>query len=178
MAGKHERPTNWIAVTTWTVKRIVILAIAVFVGAWVLKNGFPGNASGAITGIPTPAASSPRSPGPSPSSSPTKVKKRKPANVVVQVLNAGAATGDAGLATDFLKSKHYKTLNAGDTSPDVTRSVVYYSADSKAEAQVIQQKWFSYALLKPAPATVPSTVDVTIVLGPDYRAVPSPSPSH
>jgi hypothetical protein len=178
VAGKHERPTNWIAVTTWTVKRIVILAVAVFVGAWVLKNGFPGNASGAITGIPTPTASSSRTPGVSPSSSPTKVKRRKPADVIVQVLNAGAPTGDAGIATDFLKSKHYKTLNAGDTSPDVTRSVVYYAADSKAEAHVIQTKWFTYALFRPAPASFPSTVDVTIVLGPDYQALPSPSPSH
>ena len=72
--------------TTWTLKRIVILVAAVAVGIFVLKQAFPTNLSQAIT---TRRPSTPASPtvGAHPTTSSSPTRKAKVKGVVVQVLN-------------------------------------------------------------------------------------------
>lgn len=180
MAGRHESPTSrsyWVSVTTWTAKRVVILVLAVILGAWVLKNGFPSNASDAITGAVPRSAAASTSPGPSesPRSSPHKTRKPKIKGVVVQVLNGGAPRGRAGLVTDVLKAAGYTTRDPGDTGQ--TPTTVYYAKGSRIDAGGLQAKYFPAAPLRSAPATFERDVDVTVVLGADFSDLAPSSPS-
>jgi hypothetical protein len=178
VAGKHVLPTSrsdYLSVTTWTLKRIVILAVAVIVGALVLKNGFPSNASQSISG--PPAAQGPSS-SPSTSATTPRPSSRapKPKNVRIQVLNASGRIGLATLTSQTLQNAGYKIKTPADAARAAT-TTIYYRADSKAAADAIQRKYFPNAPVKPAPASFQADVRVTIVLGSDFAGLPSASPT-
>jgi len=159
-------------VTTWTIKRILILLAAVAVGVFVLKQGFPTNASQAITSKPPKAVVTP-SPHASTATSPSPTRRAKVRRVVVQVLNGSGTPGLAATTTELLKRRGYavKVPANAKTTPTTT---VYYRADSLPEAQLLRNRYFPGAPLKPFPISFPRNIQVIIVLGADFTASPSP----
>ena len=157
--------------TTWTVKRIVILVAAIVVGIFVLKEGFSTNLSQAITTGRPKASTSPRASGPLPS--PTSTRKAKVKGVVVQVLNGSGTTGLAASTAQTLRSRGYKIFSVGNATTTPT-TTIYYRVDSLPEAQLLQSRYFPTAPLKPAPARFSSQVQVVVVLGTDFVGSPSP----
>ena len=169
--------------TTWTLKRILVLIAAVAIGVVVLRQGFTGNASELIAG--TTGASgpqtSPSTSGHSPSPTTSPKRKAKVHGVVLQVVNGSGTTGLAASTSLVLKNQGY-TLNApadliGSNGSRITTptTTIYYRTDSLPEAQAIQRKYFPAAQVLPAPAGYPPTVQVTIVLGTDFAGI-APSP--
>jgi len=163
--------------TTWTLKRILVLIAAVAIGVVLLRQGFTGNASELIAGTGS-GPSSQVSPSPSHRASPTPSPKRraKVHGVVLQVVNGSGTTGLAASTSLVLKNQGY-TMNAPDdlrsngsriTTPTTT---IYYRADSLPEAQAIMHKYFPAAQVLPAPAGYPADVQVTIVLGTDFAGI-------
>lgn len=157
--------------------RAAILVVAVVIGVVVIRNAFPENAS---KGITTPRPSSPRTTNPSPSSStspsssPSTRPKKK--GVTVQVLNGTTTTGLAGIVTIQLKGEGWAMKDPGNV-PSASRTTIYYRNGFKPQALLLKQQHFPQAFVTAVPSPLPtgfsSTVDVTIVLGPDF----SPSPS-
>jgi hypothetical protein len=175
LAGRHE-PTKrslYLSVTTWTLKRLLILAVAVVLGLVVLRNGFPSNASQGITGTPptTPATTVsplPPSPSPSPTSSP------RVEGVVVQVLNGTSQTGLAANVSQTLEGEGY-TVRAPDNAPSRQTTIIFYREEFLLEAQHMQQQFFPEARLRPAGTSVPRNVNLMVVLGADFLGS-SPTP--
>jgi hypothetical protein len=168
--------------TTWTLKRILVLIAAVAIGVVLLRQGFTGNASELIAGTGS-APGSQVSPSPSHRASPTPSPKRraKVHGVVLQVVNGSGTTGLAASTSLVLKNQGYTlkppgnltgSNGAGITTPTTT---IYYRADSLPEAQAIMHKYFPAAQVLPAPAGYPADVQVTIVLGTDFAGI-APSP--
>jgi hypothetical protein len=159
-------------VTTWTIKRIVILVAAVAVGILALKEAFPTNTSQAITAR-RPAATVSPTPGGSPSPSPSPARRAKVRGVVIQVLNGSGTTGLAASASQLLKSKGYsvKLPANAKTTPTTT---VYYRSDSLPEAQLLRDRYFPGSPLKLIPASFARSLQVVIVLGTDYTGTHSP----
>ena len=154
--------------TTWTVNRIVILVVAVVVGIFVLKQGFPINESRAITGSPhTKATTSPRASS-GPSSSPSPARKAKVRGVVVLVLNGSGTTGLAASTSQMLKGHGYTMRVPGNNPKTVPTTTVYYRADSQPEAELLRSKYFPRAPLKPFLPSFPRNVQIVVVLGTDY----------
>src|SRR5262249_26696612 len=134
--------------TTWTLKRILVLIAAIAVGVVVLRQGFTGNASELVAGTggsPGP----PASPSPSHHASPTSSPKRKAKvhGVVLEVVNGSGTTGLAASTSLVLKNQGYTMKPPGNltgsngatiTTPTTT---IYYRADSLPEAQAIQHKY-------------------------------------
>ena len=167
--------------TTWTLKRILVLIAAVAIGVVLLRQGFTGNASELIAGTgSSPGSQASPSPGHHASPTPSPKRKAKVHGVVLQVLNGSGTTGLAASTSLVLKNQGY-TMNAPDdlrsngariTTPTTT---IYYRADSLPEAQAIMHKYFPSAQVLPAPAGYPADVQVTIVLGTDFAGI-APSP--
>jgi hypothetical protein len=159
-------------VTTWTIKRIVILVAAVAVGVFVLRQAFPTNLSQAIT---SRRPNTPVSPtvGRSPSTSPSPTRKAKVKGVVVQVLNASGTTGLAASTSQMLKNRGYTVRLPGNakTTPTTT---VYYRSDSLPEAQLLRNRLFPGVPLMPFPLSFPRNIQIIIVLGTDFTGSPSP----
>jgi len=159
-------------VTTWTLKRIVILVAAVAVGIFVLKQAFPTNLSQAITTRrPSPPASPTVGAHPTTSSSPTRKAKVK--GVVVQVLNGSGTTGLAASTSQMLKSHGYAVKLPGNTKTTPT-TTVYYRPDSLPEATLLRNRYFPGVPLKQFPLSFPRNIQVIIVLGADFTGSPSP----
>jgi hypothetical protein len=155
-------------VATWTLKRILILAAAVVVGLLVLRNGFPSNASQGITGTVSPTSpavtaspSPPTSPSPSPSRSP------QIEGVVVRVLNGTNETGLAADVSTTLENEGY-TLRVADNAPNRQRTAIFYRENFLPEAQLMLERFFPTAQLKPAGPSVPNDVDLQVILGADF----------
>ena len=160
--------------TTWTVNRIVILVIAVVVGIFVLKQGFPINESRAITGSPRPSASASPRASSSPSPSPSPSRKAKVKGVVVLVLNGSGTTGLAASTSQMLKGHGYTMRDPGNNRKTVPTTTVYYRADSLPEAQLLQSRYFPRAPVTPFPTSFPRNVQIVVVLGTDYVGSHSP----
>ena len=75
-----------------------------------------------------------------------------------QAVEPAASSGSAG----------YKTKPAANAPSRLATTTLYYQPDSLVEAQVLQERFFRRALLKPAPSSFPKGVDITVVLGTDY----------
>jgi LytR cell envelope-related transcriptional attenuator len=158
--------------TTWTIKRIVILVAAVAVGVLALKEAFPVNVSQAITAR-RPATTPTPSPGGSPAVSPSPSRKAKVRGVVVQVLNGSGTTGLAASTSQMLKNKGYnvKLPANAKTTPTTT---VYYRSDSLPEATLLRDRYFPDSPLKPFPASFSRSLQIVVVLGTDSTGTHSP----
>lgn len=162
--------------TTWTLKRIVLIAAGVVAGAFLLSKGFAGNPSQALTSGGH-AATGP-SGSPSPSASPStgsSGKKSKVRGVVVLVQNGTDVQGIAAQTTQTLKNRGY-TMRDPATTRATAKTTIYYRNDSLRAAQYLQKRYFPNAPLKPATSGQPADVQITVVLGADYSQASSPSP--
>lgn len=156
--------------------RAFILAALVVLGIIGLTKLFPQNASLGVTG-PGGAAQVTQSPSASPSVTPTPTATRRARvkGVVVLVLNGTSKKGLAAEVSATLTNAGYKLKVPGNARRALSRTTVYYRADSLPEAQAIVSRWFPDALLRPIPGSAPDDVRVQIVLGADFVAS-SPSP--
>lgn len=165
--------------TTWTAKRIVLVIVGVVIGAFVLAKGFPGNPSRAVAIKRSPKPPASPSPGVSPTGPavlPSPSATPNVRGVVVLVLNGTSRTGLASSVSQSLSNVGYKLKLPGN-GPATGTTTVYYRADSRAQAEYLQQRFFPSAQLKPAPSSVAADVQVEVVLGADFTGLPSPSPS-
>jgi LytR cell envelope-related transcriptional attenuator len=157
--------------------RAVILIVAVVIGIVVIRNAFPQNASQTIT-TPRPSAGTTTGPTSTPTPSPTGSPTRKPRvkGVTVQVLNGTSTTGLAGIVTIQLKKDGWSMQDPGNVQ-SASRTSIYYRDGFRPQALLLQQQHFPKAVVSAVPSPLPSgfssSVDVTVVLGPDF----SPSPS-
>src|SRR5262245_38755670 len=93
--------------TTWTLKRILVLIAAVAIGVVVLRRGFTGNASELIAGTTSTSPHSSPSPGHRPSPIESPKRKAKVHGVVLQVENGSGTTGLAASTSLVLKNQGY-----------------------------------------------------------------------
>ncbi len=63
----------------------------------------------------------------------------QPADLTVQVLNAGGPIGAAGTVTTLLKDKKYATRTAQNAKNSYAGTVIYYAAGKKADADAVAQ---------------------------------------
>jgi hypothetical protein len=169
--------------TTWTLKRILVLLAAIAIGVFVLRQGFAGNASELVAGTSSPSSphASPSTTRHSPSPRESPRRRAKIRGVVVQVVNGSGTTGLAASTSLVLKNQGYtlkapgNLTGAGGASATTPATTIYYRADSLPEAQAIQKKFFPAAEVLPAPASYPADVQVTVVLGTDFAGI-APSP--
>jgi hypothetical protein len=157
--------------------RALILVVAVVIGIVVIRSAFPENASQSIT-TPGPSTHGTTSPTPTPTLSPTSSPSTKPKvkGVSVQVLNGTTTTGLAGIVTIELKKDGWAMRDPGNVK-SASRTTIYYRDGFRPQALLLQRKHFPGAVVSGVPSPLPSgfsgSVDITIVLGPDF----SPSPS-
>jgi hypothetical protein len=163
----------YISVSTSTL-RAVILVVAFVIGVVIIRSAFPENASRGIIAA-SPGTGTPRSPSATPSSTPSASpsSKIKLKDIVVRVLNGTQTTGLAGVVTVQLKKDGYTLRDPGNVQ-GASKTTVYYKKGFKAQAQTLKEKRFPDAVVAPAPSSFPSSIDITVVLGPDFE--PSPSP--
>ena len=175
MAGKHEPPTKttfYISLATSTL-RAAILVAALVVGVFVLAKAFGGdNVRPSVAATPR-AGGSPTSPAPRTTTPPPPTRTPQVKGVVVQVLNGTSTTGLAGATTEILDAAGYSTEEPDDADHAYDRTIVYYQRDSKVDAEFMRDKHFKNALLRPAPATLPQDIQITVVLGADYSPPPT-----
>lgn len=86
-----------------------------------------------------------------------------PADLTVQVLNAGGPAGAAGAVTQILKNHHYATRTAHNAKNHYTGTVIYYTAGKKADAEAVAQ-------LLPATYGTP-TVEESVSVTTTYTAM-------
>jgi hypothetical protein len=154
---------------TSTLRAVIIVAAVVF-GGVVLANAFPpASPVGPVGPIPTTSSPSPStSTSPSPSAPRATIK-----NAHLQVLNG---TSKAGLAATVAK-----TLRAagafipdtpdyiGNASQNYAVTTLVFRPDSKALAQLLQQRFFPGAKLQKGQVNnLKPDVRVTVIVGADY----------
>lgn len=160
--------------------RVIILVAAVVVGGLVIKNGFASNPDRALVpgaGKATHAAST------SPTPRPSRTRQPRLKGVVVRILNGTDQVGAAASMSQTLMSAGLTTREVG-SGPSTNTTAIYYRADSLAVAQVLQQRYFPTAALRPAPATVLTDAEghadpglqLVVIIGTDFFRSPSPSP--
>ncbi|HEX9311255.1 MAG TPA: LytR C-terminal domain-containing protein [Actinomycetota bacterium] len=161
--------------------RAVILAAAVALGIFGLAKAFPENASKSLT---SPSGTTPRTtPSQSPSSTPKTLPptrhKRKPKTrgVTVQVLNGSGTPLLALQTTESITNMDlgFKLLTPGNaTRTNVT--TIFYKSGFKASATYLASKVFPDAALKLTTSST-FTASLTVVLGSDFAATATPTPS-
>lgn len=173
----HEPPTkrSWYTSVATSTLRAIILIAAIVIGIVVLKGAFPENSSQGITNVlpshsPTPSPSSVATPSTSPSPS---TRRPKVKGVTVQVLNGTSTTGLASIVTGELNKAGYSMKAPGNVK-SATHTTIYYRPGFKPQAEFLQEKHFSGAVVAPAPSTFPAGIDLTVVLGTDFAASSSP----
>ena len=158
-------------------KAIVLVAIAVLIGVFLLRrNGTPPvtvavvpttttTTTTAVSPTTTPAASGPTS---------STVAVRTPANVKVLVANGSSVAGLATRTSTKLHSAGYDTLASTNATVKALATVVYYAPSFQPEALVVaRQLGVQVSAVKPLPAQgqVPvanlNGADVLVVAGPD-----------
>ena len=178
------------------VRGLIVLGVAVLIGFLLLANAGDDGSTNVSTSGPsdttaegsaggdgataTTAANGGGSSTPAPKSTTTTAANggeeptgttRAPASVSVVVLNgSGGIKGVASAATDKIKAKGYKTLEAGNAAP-VDKTVVYYNegfqADANAVAGVLGLAPTSVSAAPANPPAGSTGANVIVVLGKD-----------
>jgi LytR cell envelope-related transcriptional attenuator len=153
---------------TSTLRGLILVAL-VALGFLGLTKLFPQNTSLGVTPGSSSITTS-LSPGatPSASTSPTKSRKPRPkSQITVLVLNGTSTSGLAAVVRERLQGDGYKTKTPGNYPQKIQTTIIYYQADFLPEAQRLQRQRFAGSQLKPAPATIPTDVDLEVILGAD-----------
>ncbi len=162
--------------------RYALLVLAVVLGIVVVRSGFPGNATEGVAAGPGGTGKGGGtliSPIPS-TTTPSPKVAGKIKGVAIQVLNGTEETGLAGSTQQSLEGAGYKAGAEPSNAPHLYQhTTIYYQADQRANAELMQTRFFPFAVLKTAPSSVPASVDLQVVLGTDFvnQASPSASPS-
>jgi hypothetical protein len=154
---------------TSTLRGLILVALVVL-GFLGLTKLFPQNTSLGVTPGSSSSITTSLSPGatPSPSTSPSKARKARPkSQVTVLVLNGTSTSGLAAVVRERLQNDGYKTKTPANYPQKIQTTIIYYQADSQAEAERLQRQRFAGSELRPAPATIPMDVDLEVILGAD-----------
>jgi hypothetical protein len=173
LPGRHEprKRTVYLNMATSTMRGLILVGLVVL-GVLGLTKLFPQNVSLGVTPGPSATLGS-HSPSPSPSASSSRSPNRKPrpkGDVTVLVLNGSAKNFLAAQVTERLKQDGYNAKPPDNYTPKIQTTIIYYQADSLPEAQRIQRQRFAGAELRVAPATIPSDVDLEVILGADQAS--------
>lgn len=155
---------------TSTLRALILVALVIF-GLIGLTKLFPGNASLGVTptASETQGPTTTVSPSVSPTESPSPTRNpRRNSRVTVLVLNATSETGHAAEVSDRLQEAGYRTQDPKNfQGAEQDQTIVYYQADWLPEAVKMRDQFFPSARLEPAPSSVPSDVEIEVVLGAD-----------
>jgi hypothetical protein len=171
LPGKHEsggRRAFYLSMATSTLRGLILVALVVL-GFLGLTKLFPQNTSLGVT-PGSSSISTPHAPGVSPSvsTSPTKSRKARPkGHVTVLVLNGTSKTGLAAVVRERLQGDGYKTKTPSNYSQKIQTTIIFYQSGFLPEAQRLLRQRFAGSELKPAPASIPSDVDLEVILGAD-----------
>lgn len=169
MAGRHGPPsqtTFYLSLATAALRGLLVVA-ALALGFFVLSKAFPSGDGAPTT---TPGATDPTSPpvSPSPTGSPTRdvPQPLDPSEIEVQVLNGTEVSGLAADTAELLEAEGYNVGTIGDAETAYDQTTIFHLRKRKVDAQVLQQVFFSTAVLEIAEDD--TKVDITVTLGSDY----------
>jgi LCP family protein required for cell wall assembly len=113
-----------------------------------------------------PVLSRLRSFGDTPTTTPTSVD---PSDVTVEVLNGTTVSGAAGTALARLQERSFSPGSPSDAGRSVAKTEVRYATGALAKAQLVARFLAGVGVLIPDPTL--KTVDVSVVIGSDWRGV-------
>lgn len=157
-------------------KGAILVVVAVVIGFALLQDSDQGSSVLAVGAEDDPVASGgddDDGDDAAATSSTTTTPPRPPAEVKVLVANGSDVNGAAGAQTDALEALGYVTADPTNTEQKVQTTVVYYTADFQAEAEVLARHIGvdpSTAVQPlPTPAPVPDLQlsQIVVVVGPD-----------
>jgi hypothetical protein len=144
-----ERPRR-----TSPARGVALIATAVIIGLFVLRNGFEtpgdgGDLTPAAESTATTAAGTPGSEGTTPATTAAPTA-RPPAEVTVLVANTTGVAGAAGGLSDNLKGQGYVAATPTDAQPALAATQVLFVEGFELEAQAV-----AAAIRAPAAAVQP-----------------------
>ncbi|MGH9209789.1 MAG: LytR C-terminal domain-containing protein [Acidimicrobiales bacterium] len=154
---------------------IALIATAVIVGIFLLRNGWEDGGSVAADGADDSAAAGATGgdDGAGTETTATTVAPRQPGEITVRVLNASGVAGAAGATTDALAQAGYQMAEAGNApeGTDPATTVVLHAAGYEQDAPLVAQA-VGAAATSVAALTEPPQVDVAgaqivVILGTD-----------
>ncbi len=159
--------------------RALILAAAVVIGGMMLVKAFP---HGAVQAFTPPSASPAATPSPTPSHSPTPSgPSTSPTikGVTIQILNATQTPGLAATWAAKLKKAGYKVCATcvGNAAVAYAQTTIYYAPGAKADALAMRAGFFPKAKIAPNPPSIQAKVKLSLFVGADLVATPSPTAS-
>ena len=169
-----ERPRR-----TSPARGIALIATAVIIGLFVLRNGFDAPEGGDIVApvdesTATTAASGGASDGGESPGTTAAPAARPPAEVTVIVANTTTVSGAAGAMSDTLAGLSYQTAGPTDADPELQNTQVLFAegfqAEAAALAAAIQAPPESVQALPDPPPVDPAGAQVVVMLGADLAA--------
>ena len=155
-------------------KGAILVVVAVVIGFALLQDSDQGSTTRAVGAEDNPVGSDDDEGDDSSSSSTTvTTPPRSPSAVKVLVANGSDVNGAAGAQTDALEALGYVTADPTNTDQKVQTTVVYYTDDFQAEAEVLAEALgvdpATAVQPLPTPAPVPDLQlsQIVVVVGPD-----------
>ncbi|HEX8804757.1 MAG TPA: LytR C-terminal domain-containing protein [Acidimicrobiales bacterium] len=154
---------------------VALIATAVILGLFILRNGFDdGSSSGATSTTAEPTAGDTTATTGAPDGTGTTAAApaaRPPGEVTVIVANTTSVGGAAGQLSQTISDAGYLTAPATDSPQAVDATQVLYldgyQADAAAVAGVIQAPATAVAALPDPPPVELAGAQVVVLLGPD-----------
>ncbi len=167
-----ERPPTGPARGTSPVRGVVLVAVAVVLGFFILRA--IDDTGGAPTVTEEPAATAGDEPAEGETPDPTEPaapQPRPPGEVTVLVANASGVSGAAGQQTDLIAGAGYVTLE-GTNAPELLEAsqvlfVPEYEADAAALAAAINAPPEAVQPMPEPPPLETGGAHVLVMLGPD-----------
>jgi hypothetical protein len=149
---------------------IALIATAVIVGIFLLRNGWENGSTVAADGVDDrPQAGA----GPDTETTASTQPARPPAEVTVRVANASGIGGAAGEKTDLLAQDGYPTVEPTNApeGTDPATTVILFAAGYDREAAMLAEKLgaapTSVAALTEPPQIDPAGAQLVVILGTD-----------
>ncbi len=157
--------------------RIVLVAIGIALGVFVIARAFPSGATDVSTsgtssvedGTTTTTTGPDGQGGGSPATGGEQGGGAEdPTGMDVRILvsNGTDVSGLAEGVADFVSGLGYTSVDFGDADSNFSETTIYYQRDAREQAQQLREAVHKRALLRPA--TADSDYEINIVLGADY----------
>jgi hypothetical protein len=156
---------------------LALIATAVIVGIFMLRNGFGDQGIPDVDTGDTPAVTqpgdgaAPPADGSATTAPPEQTPPKAPAEVTVRVANAAGVNGAAGEWTDKISQAGYKTVEATNATPNRDTTAVIFQAGFDREAGILAEAIGApsdgiVALSEP-PQVDPAGANLVVLLGTD-----------
>lgn len=155
---------------------LALIATAVIVGIFLLRNGFDDQGIPDVASADTSAVTQPGGEGAAPpadgeAATTTTVPQRQPGEITVRVANAAGVNGAAAEWTGRISDAGYKTVEATNATPNRDTTAVLFAAGFDREASVLAEAIGApsegiVALGEP-PQVDPGGANLVVLLGTD-----------